>query len=149
MMDARLVTISSALAAALTAKDASGTPFSQRVKANFTFLPQYEPADLVKPTLTILPRTKSCEVVSRDHKQSTTYTVDVALQAKLDAFKDRDTQIKAWLALHEEIADFIAALEVDPNIAWTGDDNVTPFLIDHLLKGIFTGVLTVTYKEVR
>lgn len=107
---------------------------------------QYRPADLTRPTVTVMPRSLTVGATSRvacDYDVA----VDVALQKKvdmhspeeLDALLEQVEQIEAWLRLRR-LSDY-------PEAVWVATENDPLYLTDHLEQhGVFTSVLSVTYR---
>ena len=145
-MSTTLVEIAKAVAGVLTTQATPPQGFALPVTVTFSFLPEYDPAQLKIPTLTVVPKTIESERAARAGMDRH-YQVDIGIQCKLDY---EPTQVEVLMALVAEIDTFLAAtpLEGVGEITWVGSANNPIYAPEHLRKGVFTSVLTLTYRGV-
>lgn len=141
MTSAPIVPLAQALAKAL-----KGATLTQPVEVAFAFLPEYAPSELKVPTITVVPKARQSELAARvdlDHHLQ----VDLGIQKKLTS---EPGELEKLMALVDQIDDFVreAELEGAGEMAWICSANNPIYSVDHLRKGVFTSVLTVTYRVV-
>ena len=142
-----IVGLARQVAAALTAKDAGGSPFSKRVTVKYVLAPEYKAKDIAdKVRVSVVPRGLDGELVARDAHQDD-FRVDVGVQAlvtesdeaQLDALLGLVNEIRLWL---RDQAVATAGLTCTP----IKTENDPLFYYGRLKKGIFTSVLSLTYR---
>ena len=151
MAASRIILLAQSIAAGLQAKADGGTPFSLPVVAAFAFVPQHDPAELKVPTLSVVARSRTSEVADRSLAEDQRLLVDIGIQKKLTGGGGTKDEVEELMALVEEISTFIRDLDVSAvgwggDLAWIGTANDPIYSAEHLQKGVFTSVLTVTYR---
>ena len=113
--------------------------------AQRTHLPDFTPEDLVEVRVSVCPRTKKAELLTRD-SVGKDCAIDVGVQKKVDATNLAD--VDACLELVERIADYLRGRElVGYPAKWVEEAQEPLLAAEHLDQlGVFTGVLTVTYR---
>jgi len=145
-----IVTIGRAVTQILTDKAAGGTPFATAVVVKFAYLPVYELADLTTAVLTVVPKALESELASRIGLDRH-FHIDVALQCKTTADgAEADGQLDTLMALVGAVDDFIRATSLPDldDVTWVGSTNNPIYSVEHLRKGVFTSVLTLTYRVI-
>lgn len=131
-------------------KDAlNGETFSQAFTAERHYQPLFELKDMKTLHVTVVP--KGVTVVSGARgKNQHDYEIDVAVQKKLDAGDNTETD--PLMTLVDEIADFFRfkRLEGYPLAAWIKTENAPVYAREHLEQmRQFTSVLTLTFRVLR
>ena len=145
MAASRIILLAQTIAAGLQAKAEGETPFSLPVIAAFAFVPQHDPAELKVPTLSVVARSRTSDVADRSLAEDQRLLVDIGIQKKLTGAKD---EVEELMALVEELSTFIRGLDVSAvdDLTWISTSNDPIYSAEHLQKGVFTSVLTVTYR---
>jgi hypothetical protein len=142
MTPSLIIQVADAVVADLNASEAAtSVPF----KAVRHYRPEFELAELKTPRISVVPRGINITPASRS-QNSHEVEIDVAIQQRVQA-GDTET-IDALMNLVQTIADGLRQrrLTAMPEALWIGTRNVPIYSPDHLeTKGVFTGVLTLTF----
>ncbi len=123
--------------------------FSMPVTVQRSYQPLVELKNLDGVLVTIVPKAIERQRASRAAVQHE-YQLDVAVQKKVGAGSDL-AELDELMALVEEIADYLTGLDLAECAArFINLGNSVIFAPDHLReKGVFTSLLTVTYRAMR
>ena len=138
---ATIIDIADALTTALNAH-----VFSQAFTAVRRYRPVYELAEMANLHVTVVPKGVALERANRSREQ-VDVRIDVAVQKKVAG----DTEIDGLMALVEEMAAFARDLRLESCAAvWLRTENEPVYAPEHLAElGVFTSVLTLTFRVVR
>ena len=136
-----IVDIADALTAELNAH-----AFGQTFTAVRRYRPVYELAEMADLHVTVVPKGVALERADRSREQ-VDVRIDVAVQKKVAG----EAEIDGLMALVEEIAAFARDLRLEECAAvWLRTENEPVYAPEHLAElGVFTSVLTLTFRVVR
>lgn len=146
MADAEIMQIAAAVVTTLN----DGT-FSEAFTAAGAYRPTYELPDMGAVHVTVVPRSLAETPLSRSTDRHD-YTIDVAVQKRLDAATEVDAQVGALMLLVGEVRDYMRRrpLAGMASAHWIGTENAPIFEPDHLAEWRqFTSVLSLSYRVLR
>jgi len=126
-----------------------GGSFSQTFTLRRLMIPVLDTKSMRGIYVTVTPRTREGEWQTRSLVNED-YEIDIAVQRVLsDA--DREEQVEALVYLVQEIDDYLRTNKVvgDVSAQWIQSSTVEMFAPEHIIKDLFTGFITVTYKVIR
>ena len=130
----------------------NATEFSQSFKANRSYLPRFDLAEMKDLHVTVVPKGVVILPGTRAHNQHD-FQIDVAVQKKLAT--GADEEIDALMTLVDEIADHfrmkrLEGFEGFPSAVWTKTEHAPIYAQEHLEQlGQFTSVMTLTFQVMR
>lgn len=136
---------------AALAPDAGGSPVP--LQACYAFAPEYDPAtDLQILTVTVVPRATQVERASRAGLDQH-FEIDLGIQRQLQG---QEGEVEKLLEAVVALDDFIRNCDLSAvgegeslgGVEWVGSENTPIYAVEHLRRGVFTSVLTVTYRLV-
>ena len=147
-MDDIIIQIADALVAALNA-----APFSLPFEAVRRYRPEYTLAELAELRVTVVPKGYAAEMADRSRDEED-IQIDVAVQKKLGSSDGRIDQAAAdsLMRLVGEIrrATRRLRLATTPPAIRVKTENVPIYSPEHMeTKGVFTSVLTITFRVVQ
>lgn len=135
------------LGAAVAAQINAGT-WSQTFTAVSGFAPIYTLKQLQSLRVTVTPRIVQRSISTRA-SVSREFSVDVAVQRRVDPGDAQDTQVDELMAFTESISDYLdmRILQTETDFSWLGCTHDPMLLTDHLYEqGTFASLLSLTYR---
>lgn len=129
--------------------DLNAGSFSQTFTAQRAYLPEFELPDMENLQVTVVPKGVTTLPGSRSRQQHE-YTVDIAVQKKLQTADD--AEIDALMTLAEEVGDHLRfqRLPSFPNAMWLKTENDPVYAQEHIRElRQFTSILTLTFRVAR
>jgi hypothetical protein len=126
----------------------SAADLSQTFTVRRMLIPVYDISTMRGVYVTVVPRTRTGEWQTRG-AVSEDYEIDIAVQKKLTT-SNHETEIEELLYLTQEIDDYLRSNSpLSMNAQWISSEQTELYMIDHILKQVFTGFITATYKVIR
>lgn len=143
MTQAISIQIADAIKDLLAAADLSQTFTARRM-----LIPVYDVSTMRGVYVTVVPRTRTGAWQTRG-AVSEDYEIDIAVQKKLTT-SNHETEIEGLLYLTQEIDDYLRSnTPLDMKAQWISSEQTELYMIDHILKQVFTSFITATYKVIR